>query len=638
MQMGRARKKGARKGRAGIFRPGGRSHRGLFGRRSESGFFGVDAAIMIAFIVILISMLIVAIPGIITWFVSAFAQSLEFPVLLVHVPGIAGQPLYDATVVSEIGSLNSGITGAASSTMEVLYPKMQLVAFVAFIIAAIVVGITYVSEQFNLVSKGTAFQLLSESGLILVLLFIFPIIYNAAAAAVNGLNQCWILPVPASENAASQTASQVINTVAGSSAPNVEIGWANFGAALLPGVNVLNVGPVLLAIVEAVGSLGVIFMAFLTGVGRLLLTAVLVSIFPLFLVFRLIPPLRRIATETQGALIGLMVGTIVVSLIMRVTYGILVGPGIPKIMLWALGCGALALAAVMMYQFTQTFRGAGRALSTAGGAMGAVAGGAVTMGAGVAAAAGLAAPFTGATAAGIPGSLSSKLAMMGRGTLAAGQAGMGGPVSAVIKGPLAGREAVYGEAGKQLLKEVGDTKSMFIKDFNTNKEHLNARSALKNTPNFEAMSEEFGHSRLEEIRDNRATLEELQRATAEASGRPVKVVKEAKLTREELRSGILAAHSEIASNKGSKEADLWLESLFNRASGREPFPSARKFGGSPKHGGGAPSKAGGKTEPENAPLTAEQEIKDSYITARERAQRRMADHEGARKRRSLSKD
>ena len=626
MLMRRSRKKGTRKGRAGVFRLGGHTDRRLFGRRSESGFFGVDAAILIAFIIALLASLSIILTAGLQGIFGQIVNGLDFAPLLIHVPGIAGQPLFRETIVSELGVLNDAgqPTGifTASTVMGELYGKIQVVAFVGLIVAAIVMGITYVSEQFNLVSRGTAFQLLSESGFVLILLFIFPIIYNAAAAAVNGLNQQVILQ--GIRDGAEVGPRTMVNTAAGATtyfATALDIGAWN----LVPGA---AIGPVLMTIIQAIGSFMIIFATFLAGVGRLLLIGMLVSAFPLILVIRLIPPLRNIAAQLQGALIGLMVGTVLASFLIRISWGILVSPGFTdnRLMTWALGCGTLAAVSTVLFLMAGAFGSAGRRISAVGGAAAGLGGTMIGMAGGAAIGAGLGGAAGYGKGALTPGaSMSDKFAMASRGTLAGAKTGMGGPAAALTKAPFAGREAAVEEAGRQLLMktermEGTSVAGAFLEDY-SGPAFQGARTRL--TPTRRMVEGVMGESYATQLNEGRIPTDQLQRAFAVAKYQPksrggvnraAEVVRKSGLERRDFEGGLKDAYKQVKESKGDEEANLWLGSVFTRASEGRPFRELGEGRIAP------PSKAKGKTElertPESVPFTPEEGFALSSLTGR----------------------
>lgn len=410
----------------------GRADRRLFGSRSESGF--LDAALLLIIFVAIFT-LATAIPAVLQELLKGLAGALDFPSQLVHVPGMAGQPLFEATVVpgSGIGSLTPAGLLSVSSIMGELYGKMQIVAFVGFIAAAIIMGITYASEQFNLVSKGTAFQLLSESGLILVLLFIFPIIYNASAAAVNMLDQQVILQGKPVEMVSTVTDDACKLTTSLEAYTNLQ------GIAL--NIFSFNLAPLLFALIQAIGTIGVLFATFFAGIGRLLIIGILVGAFPVILILRLIPPLRDIAAQLQGALIGLMVGTVLVSFAIRISYGISATLGFNSLLRWGLGLSTLVAAAALMFSVAGAFGRVGRSIMGTGAAAGAGAGGLLGTTTGVMLGAGMAAGAATGRVSGLKEvPTSEKMAAIGRAALAGGQAGIGGPTTAIVKAPSAGLE------------------------------------------------------------------------------------------------------------------------------------------------------------------------------------------------------
>ena len=564
---------------------GRRADKRLFGRRPELGLGIIGAAMIIGVLFMIMGGIAWALSEGLTAIFEELVKGLDFAPLLIHVPGIAGQPFFAETMASELGVLSPagqplGIF-AVSTAMGQLYGVIQLVALVGLIVAAVVLGLTYVSEQFDLVSRGTAFQLFSESALVLVLLFIFPLIFNGAAAVLNGLNQQVIL----SQGDAGPAAMFYDVSKAAVTFKSPET-WTE----LIPGV---NLGPVLMTIIMATASFAAIFGVFVAGVARLLVTGLLVAAFPLILVLRLIPLLRGIATELQGALVGLLVGTLLVSLLFRVTYGILAAGEMGRIMTWAVGCGALITSTFMLFVVARGFGGLGRMMQRAfvGPAAG-IAGGMLAMGGGFITGAAGGAPVAGLTAMRAT-TAAGALSAMGRGTLSAGMAGArGGPVGALTGAPFAAKEATLAAEGRQLLAgmekfEGTPIATTFHNDF-TGAAYQGGRARL--TPHQISQEGTRGAMHAKELQGGRIPEDLLQREFAVAKFHPrtkgqlnrqTEVLRHSGIGRREIEGGLRDEYIRIKGSAGDAEANLWLHSLHSRAVGGPvffPAGAGREFG------------------------------------------------------------
>ncbi|MBC7219136.1 MAG: hypothetical protein H5T49_03260 [Hadesarchaea archaeon] len=549
----------------------------IFGKRAQLGLFGLDAGLTIAFIIAIMTGAAIALTKGLPAIFKAIADGLDFAPLLIHIPGIAGQPFFNETMSSAL--LPAGPVGifSVSTVMGELFGKFQLIALAGFIVAVIIMGITYASEQFNLVSKGTAFQLLTESGFVLILLFIFPIIFNGAAVVVNGLNQQVIL------RAAGKTPTDIIKEVAYASTVFGMSDWTPF----FPFV---NIGDAIMAIIMSTATFAAMFSVFVTGVMRLILLAVVAGAFPLILILRLIPPLRGIASNLQGTLIGLIVASILISIVFRVSWGVVSGGGLGTIMMWAVGCGTLITASFLTFSLTTGFGGLGKMIF--GGMVGpasAIAGGAIAAGGGLAIGAGLGTAGAGATALRGVGEFGLRAATSEvlRGTVSGAAVGArAGPVGAIFAAPGAGKEAALTAQSKHFLEGVERMEGTppfgtFLEDF-ASPEHRNALSNVERSDLHWAQEKTAGEVIARELNEGRLNEDMLQKMYVEAKFHPkskskfnhyLNVVKRSGIGRQQLENALKAAYADIKSDPtyGEDHANLWLRSLHNRALGRNAF-------------------------------------------------------------------
>jgi hypothetical protein len=567
-----------RKGRPRSRSPAGRRA----GRLGERGLF--DAPVLILFYISLLmaisTALLVGTPYIFRYIFGG----LHLDVLLVHVPGMAGHPLYEHTLTT--GLIPAGglpIVEGVSETMGSLYGVFLTIALVAFIAALIFVGITYASEQFGLVSRGTAFQLLSESGLILILLFIFPFIYNGAAAVLNGLNEQVILH--AVQNGRTVGAGEMIGKVAEASTTfGVTSGVLRVTQAI-PGVNFVDL---IAFLIQATATFSAMFSVLVVGVMRLLLFGVVAGAFPLFLVLRLIPPLRSIASSISGSIVGLLAGSMVVSILIRVAWGVL-SKGLGSVETWAIGCGTLIASSMLLLSFTTAFGGLARAIQKGMvGPASAVMGGIIAAGGGAAAGAGLGG-FMGlreglhglSTGIGLGGAAAG----VGRAALAGGFAGArGGPLGALFAAPGAGKGAALAAQAKRVdLESIGgSTPFEKLMEYPGSKGFLNAFTDVSRSSLRMDQEARAGELIAEELNGNRMSKDTLERMLAVAAFDPqskgqlrhaLEVVKSKNYSQAELQNAFKDAYARWKSDPslGESGANLILRSLHNRALGKAPF-------------------------------------------------------------------
>lgn len=343
----------------------------------EEGLFGIGIIVWI--IVFIGSMVLIGtiISEGYEWLLGTIAENVNLADLLVHVPLMSGFESFGHTVPTQ------GIF-AASTVMGDLYLSLRTISLVIITIGFVIIGASYALEQLNVMREGTATNLLSESVLIIVLLFIFPLLFNASALLLNGLNKDVVMHAEDVEKPGGgeidergyQEMTKDVARAAGT-VPGVEV--PVFGE--IPGIGwginqIAKAGSkALIFFITGTISLMSILIAFAVGVFRILATAVLAAAFPLILALRLIPPLRSVSSRLSSSLIGIMLATLVMSLFLRVSWQIIIVGGLTGWMKWAVGVGTLiALGAA----FTIT----APALSSMAGAFGGTIGRATAFSAG----------------------------------------------------------------------------------------------------------------------------------------------------------------------------------------------------------------------------------------------------------------
>jgi len=296
---------------------------------------------------VIATLLITLLPQIASW----LASSLRIDVLTVHVPLFVNP----GNALMQGADPGAGEFAGISSAMGNLYSMFQLLALVGFVIAFIFVGLSYVSEQFRLVSEGTAHRMISESVMFIILILIFPLVYNLGASALNAVNEGMILKDPSDP---SVTVKQIVEKVIGAaSAP-----------ALAGGVLEEAVVGWLLRFVFFTITLISVFSAAIMGFFRFFGTAVLATILPLALIFTLIPLTRRVGEALTDSLLGFMLVTILVSTFFRFAYEV-IKPNPPGLVAWLTGLGTLLIVGmvptVLAPLFGGVFRHAGLAITGA---------------------------------------------------------------------------------------------------------------------------------------------------------------------------------------------------------------------------------------------------------------------------------
>lgn len=326
---------------------------------------------------------------------KALARSMNAGTLLTHVPLMSDASGTDPTM-NQGPDTDMGTLSGMSTAMGDLYGTLRLVAFVFMTIVFVLIGLYYIVEQFRLIEEGTAVRMISESVFVILLLFIFPLAYNLGASLINGLNKEVIMTETDPVTGDPVDWQDMATDVAGHTMTMPSFGISVFGQALA-------------VFILAAASFMAILSVAIMGTMRLFMTGAIAALFPLILIFKLIPLTRRAGTVLQDSLIGLMLVTIVAAVFLRFAWATIYSPGIDDTMQWLIAFGTLTAASLIPTMLAGSLGGVmggasraitmavggavGGTVAAAGGAMGGFAGGAgrgLAAGAGTVAVAGVA--------------------------------------------------------------------------------------------------------------------------------------------------------------------------------------------------------------------------------------------------------
>lgn len=272
------------------------------------------------------------------------ADKLSLGNLLIHTPPFATDGF---SLASYPDSVETGGLFHVSRVMSDLYPTFMTIAYAILAVAFVVLGLTYALEQFNVVRRGTVEKLLSESVLILILLFIFPWIFNLGAVAMNGLNKDIIMYKKATEDNGLEEDVDYSGMTA-----DVAKKSADFPALIaeheIGGIEVGDPSKAITAVVCATATFMAFLIALTTGVFRILAIGAFGAAFPIILALRLLPPIRRVADRIISGLIGLILATFVIALFFRVGWEVLEFGELGSFMEWALAVAILITASGAM--------------------------------------------------------------------------------------------------------------------------------------------------------------------------------------------------------------------------------------------------------------------------------------------------
>ena len=363
------------------------------------------------------------------------ASGLGIGTLNVHVPLFVNE---NNSLMAHDTDPTLGSWSGVETTMGALYGTFQSAGLACMVIALIFAGLYFTLEPIGLVREGTAFSILSGSLVTLLLLALFPVFYNAAARTLNYFNEDVVLQ------------GDMTNKV-GRIAE----------AACTPTLGLSGFADIIARFIFGAMSIMVVFGAGVIGAMRILMLGIFATVFPLFIVLRLIPFLKHASDTVVTTVIGMMLGSILAAAFFRFGFDVISSPSMSgggNIGPWIAGTGVLAAMAMLPSMLAPSL---GRMLMRAGSMTTVAVGSAV---AGVTAAAGgvggglLAGGAGGLThvtglkpGAGIKAQAGARFKDMAIGAGAGAKGGLGKPGSG---GVLAGYGTGHGAVDRHVTEKV----------------------------------------------------------------------------------------------------------------------------------------------------------------------------------------
>lgn len=194
-----------------------------------------------------------------------------------------------------------------------LYQLLRNVALIALLFVIVFAGISFAFEHINWVPPETAYQILSKSILYVFFFFFFPPLWDLLATAVEQTS-LWILNP---ENQEHQSANvEILLTKLGTiESPEFTLDAVVAGVSdPFVGLKNMFLGSFLSAF-KAVAFLLFMFITFLMGTIRLVLTTIIAIALPVILMISLLPFFRRVTRRFFDAFLGLMIAPIFSALV-----------------------------------------------------------------------------------------------------------------------------------------------------------------------------------------------------------------------------------------------------------------------------------------------------------------------------------
>jgi hypothetical protein len=411
----------------------------------RNGFAGIDAAIIIAFILVMMGVLTAFGPQILQWFAGALmGGSTGAYSLLIELP------ILNSTKPAQGASAGQWVGWAADSISGLL----QQVALGLFSVVLIIAAMCYLLETFRIMHEGTALSIITNSVFTLILIFAVKYIYNGVAAAINAFTG-W---PDVGGTGLIITGGHEIDALIGA-----------MGGGVLGGgwdVAVRFFGSVVIFII----STSILILSVMMGAVRLLLIGCLAAALPLLLMLRLIPPVKHLADSLIETVIGIMFASVIAAILIHFGFILVDQTGLGGITKLVIALATFAGAAYMSTMFAGRLGGlfmtmGGMATMASSAATGLMLGGAAMGAGGIAGGAQVLASTRG-------------LGLSGRQTIGAtlkgAGAGLATTAAAALPGALTGRQPgrVLTAAAGSMPRALQPAKELVAKRAGTTAENL----------------------------------------------------------------------------------------------------------------------------------------------------------------------
>jgi len=253
--------------------------------------FGVDAAIILAFVIGVAAVLIAAGPWIIGWIANAIVGGPDNAYTLFLELPILDQSQNATRLAQQVGK-----------TADSMYGTFQGIGVALLSVVLIIAAMCYIFETFRFMSEGTAMNIILNSVFALIMIFAVKYIYNGVAAAINAFTG-W--PSVGGTGLIIKSGDEIrdlLNAMGGAT--------FEFSGGPLDAIGAAFARLGLFAIMLVV-IFSVMVTAVMTGVVRVLLAGCLAIVLPLLLMLRLIPFTKHFADSLIETLIGIMFASII---------------------------------------------------------------------------------------------------------------------------------------------------------------------------------------------------------------------------------------------------------------------------------------------------------------------------------------
>jgi hypothetical protein len=235
--------------------------------------------------------------------------------LLVKQPRFVDKP--DATL-ADYAFQGFASSEGGQNTLLATYNSLRYISIFLIAMAVVIGMMIFLGEQFGIQRKGQALDIISSSFFYILLLMFFPLLWDTVATGVEALDIYIMNPGNPTPDAAAARAKDLFIKLGGIST-EVDMGkvFTDIGNAVIGNHQGLTqtFHDLMTAVFRAFMAAMIFLTMFIVGTMRIVMTATIIVGLPVILSIRLIPWIRKPADRLLDTLYGLVVATIISSIV-----------------------------------------------------------------------------------------------------------------------------------------------------------------------------------------------------------------------------------------------------------------------------------------------------------------------------------
>lgn len=280
-----------------------------------------------------------AVPGLSTALVEWLNLPENVYALLIEIP----RPAWDASFGPQIAGAPGGIYTNSSGYSNIIGPAMtslyagsRLASFLLLAFVVMFAAFAYFLQNFRLVSEGAAARILTGSVMTVILILVFPLLYDTVAATINTLTY------PGPSSIIPPDAITTILSTAASVSPGIN--WSNPMATDVAGLMIGAIMNLFLMIFTLTSYIAVAVL----GLLRTFFIGAAFALMPVLLVIRLMPYVDRVADLFIQVIVGGTLVSVIVAFFFNFGYAVITTATISALFKTLMALGVLLASSLMM--------------------------------------------------------------------------------------------------------------------------------------------------------------------------------------------------------------------------------------------------------------------------------------------------